>query len=600
MSQGGHKGRGDLLQEVRRLQFWLRLVSKILPSERHVPLLWAVVIGFLGAGASLLFQALTHGLQWLLTGGHAAGHVDTFRALSDWQRIAVPTVGGACAGLVLLFSQRVVRQKAMDYMEAVALGDGVVPAKSSLLRSAAALFSIASGASIGREGPLVQLAALAASATGQLRRMAPTRLRLMVACGAAAGIAAAYNAPIAGALFVAEIVVGSIAMESLGPLILSSVIAALTTRLATGDAPLYAFADFHLASPWELLLFGLLGTVCAVGSNLFLKVLRGGRLMFTRVPGPRWLHLALGGLATGLLAWGWPEITGNGQSVIREMLGGRYDVGVVALLLGLKVAAVALVFGSGAVGGVFTPSLFSGAAIGLLFASVVRFAFPDLGIVPAGYAVVGMGAFLAAVTQAPVMAILMIFEMSLQYQIMLPLMVAAVIAHVAARTLGADSLYGDALRAGPRSVFDKPLGKVTAGEMMRARPVSVTPQARFSDVARRFLRAPAHELFMAAEDGRLHGAIHLADVQPFLRNADIAEVVSARDIAHEDVPIIEPAMPLPEALGVFSRCNYESLPVVSGSEHRLVGELLRSDLMLAVSELARRESMRAREDTDTR
>jgi CIC family chloride channel protein len=582
---------GDALRQLRRLGLGLRLLQRFLPSERRAPLLWAALIGFLGAGAALLFEGAIDGVQWVLTGGHAGGQVETFRQLPPWQRVGVPLLGGLSAGLVLTLTSRLAKRKALDYMEAVALGDGVVPAQPSLLRTTAALFSIASGAAIGREGPLVQLAALAASVTGQLQRMAPARLRLLVSCGAAAGIAAAYNAPIAGALFVAEIIVGSIAMESLGPLIIASVVAALTTRIATGDAPLYAFAGFESAGPWELLLFAALGFVCAAGARLFLDALRGGRWLFARLPGPPWVRLGLGGLAFGLLAWWHPEVAGNGQSVIREMLGGSQEAAMVALLLGLKVAAVALVFGSGAVGGVFTPSLFSGAALGLLFAAAVQVLLPDAGLSPGGYAVVGMGAFLAAATQAPVMAILMIFEMSLQYQIMLPLMVAVVIATVAARSFGGPALYAEALQAGPRGVFDKPLGAVKAGELMRPGAPSVAPHARFGDVARCFLRAPARELFVAEADGRFAGAILLDDVQPFLRDPDVAEVVTARDIARDDVPAIGAETRLPEALGIFARCRHEQLPVVSGEAGTLVGAMLRSDLYMAVSELTRREQV---------
>ncbi|MBN1444293.1 MAG: ClcB-like voltage-gated chloride channel protein [Planctomycetes bacterium] len=595
MNAGPERAATSDPRHLRRLQFRLRWLARLLPSERHMPLFWAVWIGFLGAGVALLFQAGTHAVQWVFTGGRIGGYVAVFRALPDWQRVVVPLVGGLSAGLMLTLSQRMAKQKAQDYMEAVVLGDGMVPVQPSIARSLAALFSIASGASIGREGPLVQLAALAASVTGRIQRMAPARLRLLVACGAAAGIAAAYNAPIAGALFVAEIIVGSIAMEAMGPLIISSVVAALTTRIATGDAPLYAFDEFHLTSPWELLAFAVLGFVCAAGASVFLRALRGGRLIFGRVPGPMWVRLALGGAAVGLLAWRWPEVTGNGQALIREMLAGSHDVSTVALLLGLKVAAVALVFGSGAVGGVFTPSLFSGAALGLLLASGLRLLFSDMPILSSGYAVVGMGAFLAAVTQAPVMAMFMIFEMSLQYQLMLPLMVATVVAYFAARSFGSEPLYAEALRGGPRSAFDKPLGRVVAGEMMRPRMTTVSPAASFADVARCFLRAPAHELMVADADGRFAGAVLLSDVQPYLRHPDLADVVTARDIARDDVPVIDAGLGLPEALAVFSRCPHESLPVVAGEERRLVGALLRSDLFLAVSELARREGVRSAE-----
>lgn len=584
---------GDAVRELRRLRFLLRLVTRFRPRPQQAMLWWAMLVGIFGAGAALAFQEATHGLQWMLTGGHTGGQVAVFRDLTDWQRVAVPAIGGLCAGLMVMLASRVIRHKTQDYMEAVALGDGEVRARSSLMRSGAALFSIASGASIGREGPLVQLAAMAASVTGRVLRMPPARMRLLVACGAASGIAAAYNAPIAGALFVAEIVLGSIAMESLGPLIISSAVGALVVRLATGDAPLYGFAAFKLSHPWELLLFAVLGVCCAVAARLFLWALRGGRLAFARVPGPAWLHLTLGGLAVGLLALRFPEVAGNGHAVISDLLDGRIEPQAVPLLLFVKVAAVALVFGSGAVGGVFTPSLFTGAAIGCLFGSGLAVLLPDADIHASGYTIVGMGALLAAASQAPVTAILMIFEMSLQYEIMLPLMIAVVTAHATARALRSETLYAAILAAGPRSVFDKPLAQITAGDMMRPHPTTVLPAAKFREVARELVRRPTRELFVATADHHYDGAILLADVRPYLRDAELADVVVARDIAREDIPVIVQDTGITETMGIFTRSPHEQLPVIDGPEGRLVGSLARADVFLAVSELARREHLRS-------
>jgi len=581
--------RAHTLRQIRHLQFWLRLLSRLLPDERRIPLFWAALIGFLGAGAALAFQAGSAALQYLFTFGHIGGQVATFRLLSPLQRLAIPALGGAAAGVVLLLARRLARRPTTDYMEAIALGEGEVPVRTSLARSAAALFSIASGAAIGREGPLVQLAALAGSIAARLRRMAPARVRLLVACGAAAGIAAAYNAPIAGALFVAEIVLGSIAMESLGPLLIASVASVLTMRSVAGDGPLYSLSAIHAFHAWELLLFALLGVVCAAGAHLLLKILRASRWLFDRLAGPLPLKLGLGGLAVGLAALWNPAVPGNGRSMLQEMRGGTLGPAAVAVLLGLKLGVVALVFGSGAVGGVFTPILFGGAAIGFLFSNAAAVLLPGALLECTTYAAVGMGAFLAAATQAPVMAIFMVFEMSLQHQVLLPSMVAAVAAYVAARSLGAAPIYAEALRAGPRSVFDRPLGQVCAGEMMRTRPATVEPGAKFREVALRFLRAPARELFVVDRSGRFVGAILLPDVRPYLRDPYLAEVVSAIDILREDIPTIDSGLGLPEALALFSRCSHESLPVVAGPDGTLAGTILRSDLFRTVSELARRE-----------
>ena len=214
-----------MLRLLRR-RVWIQ--EKLQLTEWQVTLLWAALVGFLGALGSLVFRGLAEGVHQLLTGSDA-GVVESMKQLPWWAVLTLPAAGGLLAGLVLLLGKHLVRgQSSTDYMEAISIGSGNIPIRASLVSTAAALFSIGSGGSIGREGPMVQLAAVLASFLGRWRQFTPPRLRLLVACGAAAGIASAYNAPIAGSFFVAEIILGTIAMESLGPRAVAAVAAALT------------------------------------------------------------------------------------------------------------------------------------------------------------------------------------------------------------------------------------------------------------------------------------------------------------------------------------------------------------------------------------
>ena len=239
-------------------------------------LVWAGVVGFLAGASSVGFRKLTDVIHDVLT-GHDLGHVETFRLLPDWRRLVTPALGGVLAGLTLLLGARLNRRKSStDYMEAIVLGTGNISSRSSFVKCASALFTIASGGSIGREGPLVQLAAVLASLTGRWMHMSTSRLRLLVACGAAGGIASAYNAPIGGALFVAEIVLGTLAMESFGPLVFSSVVATLTVRQFLGSNPLYEIPHMtvQIASNWEILPHVVLGLVAGLFGPWFLRGLR--------------------------------------------------------------------------------------------------------------------------------------------------------------------------------------------------------------------------------------------------------------------------------------------------------------------------------------
>jgi chloride channel protein, CIC family len=280
-------------------------------------------------------------------------------------------------------------------------------------------------------------------------------------------------------------------------------------------------------------------------------------------------------------------VTGNGGSVIRSLLTADYGADTVAILLLVKIVATCAAFGSGAVGGVFTPTLFVGAMTGWLFAWLAGTAWPGLGAAPLDFALVGMGAFLSAATRAPVMAIVMLFEMTLSYALMLPLIVGTVIAYGVARSFGADSLYGESLRAGPRSIFDRSLAEVTVSDIMRKSVNLLPTSASFGEIARQFLRNGASEMWVTDRDRQWRGAILLGDVEPFLRDPLLAETVIAGDILREDLTRLPPGLHLAEALTLFSKSPHERLPVIDDHGH-FVGAVGRADLYLTISELTRR------------
>ncbi len=589
---------GEALQEMRRLRrllLGLRLWSWLRPSDRQALLWWAFAAGLLGSLGTVAFRHAGKALQSIFLGNHT-GIVEAFRTLEWWQRLLIPTTGGIIAGLILLFGRRLHGRATTDYMEAVVVGDGHVPVRPSILRSVSALFSISSGEAIGREGPLVQLAAVAASLLGRLRRMAPARLRLIVACGAAAGIAAAYNSPLGGALFVAEIVLGSIAMETLGPLLISSVVAVLVDRTIFDVGPLYAIGTVAKPTFGAMPFYILLGLCCGAGAHLWMRLLRQSSRLFEITRLPLAVRLPLGGAIVGALSLWRPEAVGNGVSVIRELLEHHdYTIVFILTIALVKIVATAAAFGSGAVGGVFTPTLFVGAVVGTLLVAATALVPGLPALDPTGFTLAGMGGFLAAAANAPITAILMIFEMSLNHHIMLPLMVTTVVALFTARRMGGESIYRESLQSGGPSLFDSELKDLNVGQFMRRDFLRIRPAARFSELAAMLLKARRAHVVVTDTGSDLRGVIQLADVEPYLRDPYVAETVLAIDVAHEHVPVLAAAMSLPQALEVFARNPQDTLPVVeSGPEHpRLVGVLDREDLYLAVSEVTRRSRARA-------
>ncbi len=414
----------------------------------HRMLLAAGLIGVLGALATVVFR---EGITFIeaLINRHPGSLVAAAESISWWQRLLIPALGGLLAGAILQFGMYLVRHgnKTTDYMTAIAAGNGRIGVRASLVKSLSSIFTIGTGGSIGREGAMIQLAAMVASASGRWARLSLARQRLLVGCGAAAGIAAAYNAPIAGALFVAEIVMGSIDMESFGPLIVASVVSNATIHHFLGYGPVYRIPAFQFYSDWELFFYAGLGFLLGHMAPSFIALLDHSEKFFSRLNLPVTLKLGLGGLSVGLISTVFPQVWGNGYSVVNSLLHQNIAWQLLTMILIFKIIATAATIGSGAVGGVFTPTLFIGATFGSLYGTALGALFPAVTSPASAYGIVGMGAFLAATTHAPLMAILMIFEMTLDYNITLPLMLACVIAYTTARVYrGGESIYAPSLR----------------------------------------------------------------------------------------------------------------------------------------------------------
>ena len=566
-----------------RLLVWLAEVFR--PTELQRTLFWSGVIGFAGACSSVVFRNATALVHRLMTHQNG-GYVESFTHLPPWERLVLPALGGVLAGLTLSLGLRWHRTKSStDYMEAIVLGDGILSARLSLVKSLSALFSIASGASIGREGPLVQLSAVIASWLGRLRKTPALKLRLFVACGAAAGIAAAYNAPIAGALFVAEIILQSMAMESFGPLVFASVISTLTVRQLTGTRSMYEIPAVNIGSDWEILPHLLLGLLAGLLAPWFLRLLRTSERLFSRLALPPALRLGLGGLVVGALAMRHPEVCGNGYSVVNQILRGDILWESLLVVLALKLVATAATFGSGAVGGVFTPTLVIGACLGSLVGQGVQAIWPGQPISSQAFAIIGMGALLAATTHAPIMAIIMLFELTLDYQIILPLMLACVVAHYTCLAFERKSIYADSLKRKGGGLFRQQLEGLRVAAFMKPNPGSIRENARFREIAERFVANRFNYLYVTDEQGSFRGVISLHDIKSYLNDADLAELVIARDLVQPESCLITPESSLTEALECFVRHEGERLPVLSGGPAgKLVGSISKTDVILALAE----------------
>jgi CIC family chloride channel protein len=570
----------------RRLRWRIWRHERLRLTEWQILLLWAAVIGLVSGFVAGGFKQVLHWVHLLLTGWDG-DVVESFDHLPAWRRVITPALGGLAAGAVLLLGRRLARPKSTtDYMEAIGLGDGRIPVRASLLKSMAATFSIASGGSIGREGPMVQLASMASSLVGRAMKWPSERLRLLAACGASAGIAAAYHAPVAGALFVAEIILGSLQMETLGPLVVSAVAAMVAVRVFGDAQPLYPGTDFALASLWELIPYAALGMLAGVAAPGFIGTLRKAEEAFSKLPFPGWLKLALGGLIVGVIAIWVPGVCGNGQSVINDIFSGERAGLVLIGLVVCKWAATSASFGSGAVGGIFTPTLFMGASLGHLFGEAVHRFWPQGAADPRAFALVGTGAFLAAATRVPLMAVAMMFELTLSYDIMLPLLLASTVAWFTAGGADKPSLYQELLLR--KAEAEPEVRVLNVAPLVRPDPPRVPLTATLEQMAKAFLGQRINNLYVVDSAGAFRGVVPLEAVKPFLNQPEMASVVIAADIMESTFPSMAPDASLGEASAGFATHPVERLPVIEPDTRRLLGIVSRNDLLLAIAEEHRR------------
>ncbi len=432
---------------------------------------------------------------------------------------------------------------------------------------------------------MVQLAAMAGSRVGLLAKAPIPRLRLMVACGGAAGIASAYNAPISGALFVSEIVLGSTAMESFGPLVVSSVTASATIHHLLGYGPVYNVPHVVFASNWELGFYVVLGVLLGHLAPPFLALLDFAKSQFIRLKLPAYWQLGLGGAVVGAISILVPQVWGNGYSVVGGILDGTIVGWWLLAVLAAKVLATSATVGSGAVGGVFTPTLFLGCALGALFGGVMHALLPTHTSVPAAYALIGMGGFLSATTHAPLTSILMLFEMTADYDMVLPLMLTCVTAHYAAKVYRrGESIYHASLHK-PKEPGDNDDWRLrTVETLVKPCAATVASGTTLEEMFAQLPNRPLTRVYVLNEDD-LIAWIDPRTVLDRLQKHELSGAMPVGDIASPVDFALAPEMSLCTALDGFLREEAIVLPVTLGQwRNKLIGEVYRRDVLLAIQD----------------
>ncbi|WP_432165064.1 chloride channel protein [Streptomyces sp. bgisy031] len=552
----------------------------------------AVVVGA-GAGAgSIVFRWCIKNFTHLFSGhadyaaspGAGNPHVSW---LGPYFVLLAPVIGGLLYGpLVNQFAKEARGHGVPEVMLAVAQRGGRISPRVAVVKTLASALTIGSGGSVGREGPIVQIGSALGSTLGRVTKATESRVKLLVACGAAGGIAATFNAPLAGVFFAMELILGTFSAEAFGATVLASVTASVIGRAAFGDTAFLNLPDFHVVHLAQYGLFALLGVVAAVvgmGFARFLYLIEDACDWLWR--GPEWLRPAVGGLALGMVLLTLPEMYGVGYPVLEKATEGRYAVGFLFLLLVGKMLATSLTIGIGGSGGVFAPSLFIGAMLGSAYGTGVQHLLPGSAGAVGAYALVGMGAVFAGAARAPITAVVILFELTGEYSIILPLMLAIVLATATSRLLSRDTIYTLKLRR--RGIdLDGPaqgarIGAQHVSAVMEALPSPLPATTALTDAAD-LLGLSGHGALPVVDDaGKYLGVVTAQAVAEALAEQPDVTPSTVGQLAETPAPVTTD-QPLAQALHALLSAAGTGLPVLDANQGKPVGWLSHQSALRAV------------------
>lgn len=544
-------------------------------NDQLILAILAVAVGGLSAGAIILFReaiALIQGVFYGTTSPRLVEHVMT---LPWWWVLAAPTAGGLLVGLLFRFVIRRRRpSNVADVIAASAFRGGRMSLRRGLKTALVDAVSIGVGASVGREGPAVHLGAALGGWLAKTLRLTRMLSRTVMGCGVAAAVAASFNAPIAGALFANEVIIGHYGLSAFAPIVLASVVGTMASRAYFGDYPAFVIAQQPGVSMGEIPAFLLLGVLAAVAAVAFIRGTAAVQDGAQRLPGPVWLRPMVGGFLVGLIALVVPQVLGLGYGVTDDAMRGLLPLGVLAAAFVGKLLATILSHGFGFAGGVFSPSLVIGAMLGGAYGTLVTQWVPGLSSGAEAYTVVGMGAVAAAVLGAPISTTLIVFEMTGDYAVTLAVMVAVVVSTVITRQVTGHSHFtfqlarrGIDLKAGFEAAL---LRGIRVRDVMDPACVTVGAGVRLPEIRARLVQSRVGEVFVVRGDGTLLGTITLQDLSEMAFDAACDDLLTASDVARLNPPALAVNADLETALETMRNADEEHIAVVDSTDTRVL------------------------------
>ena len=496
--------------------------------------------------------------------------------------LLIPAIGGLLVGPIIFKGAREAKGHGVpEVMESVFLKGGVIRKRVAFIKALASSITIGTGGPVGREGPIVQIGSSIASSIGQIFKIKENELKVLVGAGAAAGISAAFNAPIAGALFATEIILGNFAITSFAPIIVASVMGNLVFISIEGSKPIFSVPVYSLNSGWELIFYLILGIVCGIVGILFIKILYYCE--------KKWLDLKLnemikpffGGIIIGAIAIFYPHIMGSGYTAIDLALKGNLVLWTALLLILIKIFATSTSLSSGGSGGIFAPSLFMGAYAGFIVGSLFNYLFPSLGITPGAYALVGMGGVVSSAIHGPLTAIIIIFELTGDYNIILPLMITCIIASLLSEVFNEYSIYTSKLKLKgilfKHGVEVNILKRIKVSEIIKSDFAVVNKNTPLKKLIGKVMEKNINIFHVVDEADKHIGIITLSNLKIAIGEKDIFEGFLLVEDIYEPIEAISEQDSLENAMTVFGRNDVNELPVLKNGE--LIGIVKRTDLI---------------------
>ena len=572
-------------------------LSTLLAANEHSTLaVLAAFVGLIGGLGAVGFRYLIDFIQYISYGG--SGNILKLVDSIPWGiRILIPAIGGLFVGPMVYFLAREAKGHGVpEVMEAVALRSGTIRKRVVVVKTLVSAISIGTGGSVGREGPVVQIGSAIGSVTGQLLKISADRIRTLVGCGAAAGIAATFNAPIAGTMFALEIVLGDFGLATFSPIVISSVAATAISRHFLGDTPAFSVPGYELISPWELPLYVVLGFFCALVAVTFTRSLYYAEDIFEKIKFPEYLKASIGGLILGVMSLLYPYILGVGYPAIHLALTQELGLWTMLVLILFKILATSITIGSGGSGGIFAPSLLMGAMTGGFFGSVVHYIFPGITASPGAYSIVGMAAVVSGTTRGPLCSMLILFEMTGDYNIILPLMITCIISTLASGKVLEDSIYtlklarrGVNLKAGKEVNV---LKSIHVKSVMNTSVETMLESLSLGELSKLISKSKNNSYPVVNKDGHITGVLSYSDYRDVVFNEDLKDLIIAKDLATSKIVTVTQDDNLYDALEKISRKDYSILPVISSDNQLiLLGVLTRRDIISAYNKAIIKKSV---------